>query len=55
MKRPRDPEIAALATILITLKPLAPAARQRVMDYAVRWLADQPATPPKTRGRKAKR
>jgi hypothetical protein len=36
-----DAELQALATVLVTLRELEPEARQRVVDYAVRWHRDQ--------------
>lgn len=38
-KKPEpDPELLALATVLRALQPLEPAQRQRIMDYAARWV-----------------
>lgn len=35
---PADPELLALATVLRALQQLTPEQRQRVMDYAARWV-----------------
>lgn len=36
-----DPELLALATVLRALQTLSPDQRQRVVDYATRWVEAQ--------------